>query len=100
MFGLRRRDWAKEIRRLPVVPEGTVLYAIGDIHGRLDLLSSLLDAIRKDAAAHAMLRRILVFIGDYVDRGPHSKGVVELVSGGFPSFETVCLKGNHEEVLL
>jgi serine/threonine protein phosphatase 1 len=86
----------------PTLPEGQLLYAVGDIHGRLDLLQSLLDLIDADARAsgHAG-RRTLVFLGDYVDRGPDSRGVVERLMRDLPQgFDTHFLKGNHEAILL
>jgi len=58
------------------VPEDTVVYAIGDIHGRLDLLQQLEDTIQRDAAAHPAGRRLIVCLGDYVDRGDASRGVI------------------------
>ena len=87
---------------LPSVPEGQLVYAIGDIHGRRDLLVQLLREIEDDAASHvSATRRSLVFLGDYVDRGPDSRGVIELLCTGLPvGFETVFLKGNHEWFLL
>jgi serine/threonine protein phosphatase 1 len=86
----------------PALPEGLLLYAVGDIHGRLDLLRSLLKRIEDDAAAHAEAReRALVFVGDYIDRGPDSSGVVaELTAGQRQGFDTHFLKGNHEAILL
>ena len=60
----------------------------------------MLRKIETDARGHEGQSRILVFVGDYVDRGPDSRGVIEYVAAGIPPFETVCLKGNHEEVLL
>jgi serine/threonine protein phosphatase 1 len=69
-------------------PAGTTLYVIGDIHGRLDLLHPLLRKIAQDAARlPAGQARELIFLGDYVDRGPDSRGVT-------------ALKGNHEAALL
>ena len=84
------------------LPEGHLLYAIGDIHGRLDLLRSLLAQIEADARKQAGARqRTLVFLGDYVDRGPDSRGVVaELIAGPPQGFDTHYLKGNHEVILL
>lgn len=86
----------------PALPPGNLLYAVGDIHGRLDLLERLLDMIEADAHAHADAEcRTLVFVGDYVDRGPDSRGVVEKLIGSLPpGFETHFLKGNHEAILL
>ncbi len=59
----------------------TVTYAIGDIHGRLDLLKRLLDAVEADAAERGAAATV-VFTGDYVDRGPASRGVVARVMAG------------------
>ena len=58
------------------VPEGMRIYAVGDIHGRLDLLDRLLDLIQSDSEARGAARTQLIFLGDYVDRGSDSKGVV------------------------
>lgn len=84
------------------MPAGHAVYAIGDIHGRIDLLDALLDRIAADAARHAAdEKRTLVFLGDYIDRGTASRGVVDrLLSDPLPGFDTVRLLGNHEEALL
>ena len=85
----------------PRAPEGSRIYAVGDIHGRADLLAPLLDRIRDDAESAAELRKILIYLGDYIDRGADSFAVVETVIGETPKgFETVHLKGNHEDFLL
>ncbi|MGH6832235.1 MAG: metallophosphoesterase, partial [Methyloceanibacter sp.] len=86
----------------PTLPEGQLLYAVGDIHGRLDLLEAILELIETDARTSGHVeRRILVFLGDYVDRGPDSRGVVDRVIGALPQgFDTHFLKGNHEAILL
>jgi serine/threonine protein phosphatase 1 len=85
----------------PTLPEGLLLYAVGDIHGRLDLLESLLGLIERDATSRQADQRILVFVGDYIDRGPDSRGVVErLISDPPQGFEAHFLKGNHEAILL
>lgn len=82
-------------------PLGTVVYAIGDIHGRLDLLDALLHGITLDARLRPAERRVLVYLGDYVSRGAESRGVIDRVLGWRPEgFEVVTLKGNHEEVML
>jgi serine/threonine protein phosphatase 1 len=74
-----------------------VTFAIGDIHGRLDLLKAAVDAI----GAHTPQERArLVFLGDYVDRGPDSRGVVELLMALSQAPGVICLKGNHEEMMV
>jgi serine/threonine protein phosphatase 1 len=71
-------------------------YAVGDIHGRLDLLRSAVESI----VAHAAGRRFrIVFLGDYVDRGPESRGVVEFLIDLQRRWPIVCLKGNHEDLM-
>src|SRR5262245_15357190 len=86
----------------PALPKGQLLYAVGDIHGRLDLLRDLLQRIEDDAQARShATRRSLVFLGDYVDRGPDSSGVVAtLIAQAVPGFDMHFLKGNHEAILL
>lgn len=82
-------------------PEDMRLYAIGDIHGRDDLLAQLLDLIAADAKGCAAKRKILIFLGDYVDRGLQSREVLDRLTGDLiPGFERVFLKGNHEQALL
>ncbi|HJR83185.1 MAG TPA: metallophosphoesterase family protein [Sphingomicrobium sp.] len=82
-------------------PAGHRAYAIGDIHGRLDLLDRMLEKIETDQAARKPARTSIVFLGDLIDRGPQSAGVVERLRNYRPSFaKTVFLMGNHEEVLL
>lgn len=76
------------------------VYAVGDIHGHADALRPLLQDLRADAA-DAAGRPLLVFLGDYVDRGPDSRGVIDAILAleAEGSFEVVCLKGNHEHAL-
>jgi serine/threonine protein phosphatase 1 len=85
----------------PALPPGYRLYAIGDIHGRDDLLGELLDRIDEDSRQRQPAKRIIVFLGDLIDRGPSSRQVVERLRTYRPP-ETRCvfLAGNHEEVLL
>lgn len=79
----------------------TVTYAIGDIHGRLDLLDSLLDLVETDAAERRAAAKI-VFTGDYVDRGPASRGVVARIMAGprRPGDSFVPLRGNHDDLFV
>ena len=82
------------------LPVGHRLYCVGDIHGRLDLLEEVHQKIALDALAFDG-KKLLVYLGDYIDRGIHSKQVVDsLLATNFPDFETIFLLGNHEQVLL
>jgi len=82
-------------------PEGIRIYAVGDIHGRADLLRALLELIAADAREAPAVRKLLIYLGDYVDRGRESREVIELLlAGPPPGFEAVHLKGNHEAALL
>ena len=72
------------------------LYVIGDIHGRSDLLDNIADQISRDLAANPASDCLIVTIGDYIDRGPDSRGVLDrLADNPFPT-DFVALKGNHE----
>jgi serine/threonine protein phosphatase 1 len=84
----------------PRVAPGTRIYAIGDIHGRADLLERMLVRVDKDIKEHPDRRCITVFLGDYVDRGPDSRRVIDLLIAWQKAREAVCLMGNHEEIML
>jgi serine/threonine protein phosphatase 1 len=86
----------------PVLPLGLRVYAIGDLHGRFDLLRKMAALIRADLAERPPPRRTVeVFLGDYIDRGPQSREVVEWLIGTPPlANERICLLGNHEDMLL
>jgi serine/threonine protein phosphatase 1 len=74
------------------------IYAIGDIHGRLDLLERAIKAIGRDVAERGPAA-LTVTVGDYIDRGLQSRGVLDrLIDNPFPT-PLVALKGNHEEIL-
>lgn len=82
------------------VPPGLRVYAVGDVHGCLDQLNQLLDLIETDLKARPSPSK-LIFLGDLVDRGPNSAGVLErILNGGLPTDDCVCLTGNHEEAML
>ena len=83
------------------VPEGERVYAVGDIHGHDALLERLLDMIAADAKGYKGAVA-LVFVGDYIDRGPASREVLDrLVARGWPAaWQAVFLRGNHEQALL
>lgn len=91
------------MRREPVaaLPHGERVYAIGDIHGRLDLLEPLMERIAQDSAARGGAHPTLIFLGDLIDRGPQSAQVIDFLlrlKQERPS--TRFLLGNHEEVFL
>lgn len=72
------------------------IYAIGDIHGQIDDMHRVLEMIQADGGADAEV----VFLGDYVDRGPDSKAVVQaLIDGTKAGRNWVCIKGNHDRYL-
>jgi serine/threonine protein phosphatase 1 len=98
-----RRLFGRDRSRQPgQVPAGHAVYAIGDIHGRFDLMQDLLRRIVDDASGHESSEtRHLIFLGDYIDRGPESRAVVEaLLKDPIYAFQTVRLMGNHEEAFL
>lgn len=82
-------------------PAGSRAYAIGDVHGCLDQLETLLAAIEADDLSRPPAKTFIVLLGDLVDRGPDSRGVLDLLSNYSPSWaRPVFLMGNHEEFFL
>lgn len=86
-----RRQKAK-----PRIPAGTRVYAVGDVHGRADLLSLVLARIDEDIKIRPTAQPVQVFLGDYIDRGPDSRRVLDLLIARNHKDTTVFLKGNHE----
>ena len=83
------------------IPAGERVYAIGDIHGRDDLFAALLAKIEADNATRPAAKTTLILLGDLVDRGPESAGVVDRASRLGAPFDAVrLLIGNHEECFL
>ena len=84
-----------------ITPDGCRIYAIGDIHGRADLLAKLLNQIVLHTRSQVgEPRQILIFLGDYINRGPQAKEVIDILTSGLPrGFEAIFLKGNHEVLL-
>ncbi len=82
-------------------PPDTRVYAVGDIHGQSTQLRALHDSIRQDAEKAAESQRVIVYVGDYIDRGPDSSGVLDqLIEKPLDGFRSVHLKGNHEDFML
>ncbi|MGR3616865.1 MAG: metallophosphoesterase family protein [Paracoccaceae bacterium] len=87
------KSWIAKLRgsspKLAPISPDKVIHVIGDIHGRADLLESLLDKVPESET--------VICVGDYVDRGENSAGVLRLL---LAHPEIICLKGNHEEMML
>jgi serine/threonine protein phosphatase 1 len=86
-------------RKKPRVPEGVRVYAIGDIHGRADLLDGVLKRIDADLEENQNSIGLEVYLGDYVDRGPASRDVIDRLIARSRTFRAVFLRGNHEGYL-
>jgi serine/threonine protein phosphatase 1 len=100
----RRAKWLAALgfgpKREARVPAGMRLYTIGDIHGCAALLDRLHARIEADAASYVGEKRI-IYLGDYVDRGPDSRGVIDRLIGSVPKgFSARYVKGNHDQALL
>jgi len=80
-----------------VVPAGVRVYAVGDVHGRLDLLEAMIARIDADRGG---ARPTVVMLGDYIDRGPSSREVVERLLALPDWADWVLLRGNHEQAML
>lgn len=82
------------------IAQGTRIYAIGDIHGRLDLLDKILAVCAADTATRPIERLIYVFLGDYIDRGTWSRETIDRLIEHGAAFELIFLKGNHELIAI
>jgi serine/threonine protein phosphatase 1 len=89
-----------DVPKKPRVPSGRRIYAVGDVHGRADLLSDLLMRIDDDLKARPIADSAQVFLGDYIDRGPNSRQVIDLLIVRRRQHNVLFLKGNHEECAL
>ena len=97
MLGFLR---SRRIVKQPRLPEGIRVYALGDIHGRSDLLKRMFAVIDADMERNSVDQSIEVFLGDYIDRGPESAHVLDLLLDRSLYRETIFLKGNHEAYFL
>jgi serine/threonine protein phosphatase 1 len=100
----RNVSWKPQFRSrhrpTATVPEGIRIYAIGDIHGRADLLAAMFARIDADRANFPADKAIHVFLGDYIDRGSSSREVLDLLIKRRSQYPVTYLKGNHESYLL
>ena len=88
-------------KQAPNIPAPYVVYAIGDIHGEIAALEQLLETIAAHARTLPASQPILIFLGDYVDRGRDSRSVIERLSrNAIPGFSCRFLLGNHEAAML
>ena len=101
MFQVLRQIFTRDDdATLPAVPAGERVYAVGDIHGRLDLFAALVEAIDQDDAARAPAKTTVILLGDLVDRGPDSAGVIALAREWQQRRKVRILHGNHEEMFV
>ena len=90
----------KQTKKSGYIPNNIRVYCIGDIHGRVELLKNIHEQIILDSAQY-LGEKFIIYLGDYIDRGLHSKEVIDLLlKKPLPGFKPVYLKGNHEQVLL
>ncbi len=97
---LRKLFRPKTVRSQPAVPPGERVYAVGDVHGRRALFDALIAAIERDDMCRLQARTTIVLLGDLVDRGEDSAGVIASARSLAVRRETRILCGNHEEMLL
>ena len=95
-----RREPTPRRERLVFSDDPPVIYAIGDVHGSLELLTAVEEQIARDEPGHAG-EKLIVMLGDYVDRGPKSAQVLDhLLTSPGPGLRRLCLAGNHEDAML
>lgn len=92
-----RSGSTENARSIPAsAPAQTRIYAIGDIHGRADLLAETTARIDDDLRRRPIPHAVEIYLGDYIDRGPDSKGVIDQLAVRLVRNNAVCLRGNHE----
>ncbi len=91
---------AQESAPPAAIPPGQRVYAVGDVHGRADLFEALMEAVDSDDAARAPAESTVILLGDLVDRGPDSAGVLALAQSWQRNRHVRALMGNHEEMFL
>jgi serine/threonine protein phosphatase 1 len=91
-------EWSAKERK-PKLPDGICIYAVSDIHGCDRQLRDVFAAIDHHLSRARPKRAIHVFLGDYIDRGPASRQVIDLLIDRGDRYESIFLKGNHEAML-
>jgi serine/threonine protein phosphatase 1 len=87
---------SRRVNASPLLPEGLRVYAVGDVHGRADLLKQLFSRVDEDLKEYPIAEAIQIFLGDYIDRGENSATVLDLLIERAQTHRVACLKGNHE----
>jgi serine/threonine protein phosphatase 1 len=84
------------------IAPGRRIYAVGDVHGCADRLDTLHGLIMADLAERPVAEPVLIHLGDFIDRGPDSAGVIARLASGspLPGVAMVALRGNHEQMML
>lgn len=101
MLGMIKRFMGRqETVQAPALPSGERVYAIGDIHGRIDLFEDLIRAIEADDAQRSTAHTTMILLGDLIDRGPDSAAVVARARDWGRQRHVQFIQGNHEEMLL
>jgi serine/threonine protein phosphatase 1 len=90
---------SRAVKRAPALPDGVVVHAVGDVHGCSGLLDQVFGQIDRDRATLGAKCFIEVYLGDYVDRGPDTRGVIERLIARRETRDVKLLRGNHEAVM-
>ena len=96
----RKRSQAPAVPAQPRLPEGLRVYAIGDVHGRSDLLADAFARIDRNEAEAPSQRNLTIILGDMIDRGSDSRGVVNHILARAEKHWLVAMRGNHEQCLI
>jgi serine/threonine protein phosphatase 1 len=98
-YFLRKTTQGLSTSSLPATADGERIYAIGDVHGRLDLLELLMRRMERDVQSRDECPTRVILLGDLIDRGPYSRQLLDLAQRSHSDRVTVLL-GNHEDLLL